>query len=136
MVEAIIRSMLGPYGNRALDFLLAHPLWVSGVLAFWLALYGAGRVQLSRLRAEMETLIVEEGRHLLKERDGMTPTALHEALAPRWEALLKERKGFIPHRLELWPVPIKPETVQPQLDFSPRHIVEILQQHHVEIEET
>ncbi len=132
MVEALVRSMLGPHGNQMLDFLLGHPVLVSGVFAVWLGIYAAGRLQLWRLQIEAKALILKEHQALRERQAEVTPKALYKVVAPQWEQFVKERKGFIPHRLELWPVFITPETVQHHIDLSPRGIADILQSYQLD----
>ena len=43
MVVSILRGMLGPFAF-ILDFILANPELMSGILGVWLAVYIAGRI--------------------------------------------------------------------------------------------
>ncbi|MBC7251147.1 MAG: hypothetical protein H5T62_12780 [Anaerolineae bacterium] len=135
MFRAFIRSMLGSLGRPVLDFMESNPAVVTGVLAVWLCVFVAGRLQLRRIKRKSVELVVEMGQELIAGKPHITARGLYKRIYPRWCAALQEWAWFVPHRLDLWPVPVKPETVQQKFPFSPEWIAEVLRRHGIRLEE-
>jgi hypothetical protein len=135
MILAFVKSMLGSLGRPVLDFILNNQSLVSAILAVWLGVFMVGRLQLQRIERKSVELVVEMGRELLANKPHITASGLYERIYPRWSQSLREWGWFVPHRLDLWPVPVKPETVQQKLPFSPQWIAGVLRQHGFQVEE-
>ena len=135
MFVEFIRGMLGGLGRPVLDFMLDNPLVVAGVLAVWLSVFVAGRLQLRRIERESVALVVEIGQELVAQKPRITARGLYKRIYPHWCKALRQWAWFVPHRLDLWPVPVKPETVQQKLPFSPQWIAEVLRQNNVILDE-
>lgn len=135
MFRAFIRSMLGSLGRPVLDFMEGNPAVVTGILAVWLCVFVAGRLQLRRIKHKSVKLVMEMGRELIAGKPHITARGLYKRIYPHWCAALREWAWFVPHRLDLWPVPVKPETVQQKFSFSPEWIAAVLRQHGIRLEE-
>jgi hypothetical protein len=135
MFLEFIRSMLGSLGRPVLDFMLENPQIVTGVLAVWLGIFVAGRLQLRRIEQKSTELVVGLGRDLIAEKPHITARGLYKRIYPRWCEAVRGWAWFVPHRLDLWPVPVRPETVQQKLPFSPQWVAEVLRQHGIQLEE-
>lgn len=135
MFLAFIKSMLGDLGRPVLDFMLDNPSFVTIILAVWLGVFVAGRLQLRHIERKSVGLVVEMGRELIAKKPHITARGLYKRIYPRWCEAVREWGWFVPHRLDLWPVPVKPETVQQKFPFSPQWITEVLRQHGVRLEE-
>jgi hypothetical protein len=134
MFLSFVRGMLGSL-SPVLDFMIDHPVIVSGILAVWMGVFVAGRLQLWRIERKSEELVVEMGRELIAKKPHITARGLYRRIYPRWSELLRQWGWFVPHRLELWPVPVRPETVQQRLPFSPQWIAQVLRRHDIKLEE-
>jgi hypothetical protein len=135
MILAFVRGMLGSLGRPVLDFILNNQPLVSAILALWLGVFVAGRWQLQRIERKSASLVVEMGRELVAEKPHITARGLYKRIYPRWSQSLREWAWFVPHRFDLWPVLVKPETVQQKLPFSPQWIADVLRQHGIQLEE-
>lgn len=135
MFLEFIRSMLGSFGRPMLDFILNNPSFITGILAVWLSVFVAGRLQLRRIERKSVELVVEMGQELIAQKPHITARGLYKRIYPRWCEAVRGWAWFIPHRLDLWPVPVKPETVQQKLPFSSQWIAHVLRQHNITLEE-
>jgi len=135
MILAFVKGMLGNLGRPVLDFILDNPSFVTGVLAVWLGVFVAGRLQLRHIEQKSVELVVELGRELIAKKPHITASGLYKRIYPRWSQSLRKWGWFVPHRLDLWPVPVRPETVQQKFPFSPQWIAEVLRQHGTPLEE-
>ena len=108
MFMAYLRCMLGSFGRSALDFMLANPLFTSGILTVWLGVFVAGRLQLRHIERNSGELVVEMGRELIAKKPNITAAGLYRRIYPRWSEAVREWAWFVPHRLDLWPVPARP----------------------------
>jgi hypothetical protein len=135
MFLAFIRGMLGSLGRPVLDFVLDRPPLVTGLLAAWLGVFVAGRLQLRHIERKSVELVAEMGQDLIAARPHITASGLYKRIYPRWSQSLRKWGWFIPHRLDLWPVPVRPETVQQKLPFSPQWVAGVLRQQGIRLEE-
>lgn len=135
MFLAFIKSMLGDLGRPVLDFMLDNPSLVTVILAVWMGVFVAGRLQLGRIERKSVELVLAMGQEMIAKKPHITARGLYKRIYPRWCKALRGWGWFIPHRLDLWPVPVKPETVQQKLPFSPQWIADVLHQHNIKLEE-
>ena len=135
MILAFIKGMLGSLGRPVLDLMINNPSLVTGVLAVWLGVFVAGRLQLRHIERKSTELVVEMGRELVAKKPHITAQGLYKRIYPRWCEELRGWAWFVPHRLDLWPVPVRPETVQQKFPFSPQWIAEVLRQHGIRLED-
>ncbi len=134
MIEVMIRSMLGPAGGAVLDWLRSHPTVTNGILALFLIVYAMGRLQLRRIEQRTIQLVLEMSKEWLARKPNITASGLYKRIYPRWSEAVRHWGLFIPHRLELWPVPVRPETVQSKLPLSPQWIAEVLAKHGIQLQ--
>ena len=135
MFVAFIRSMLGSLGRPVLDFMIHHSSSVTAILALWLGVFAAGRLQLRHIERKSMELVVEMGQELIARKPHITARGLYKRIYPRWCEAVRGWAWFVPHRLDLWPVPVRPETVQQKFPFSPQWITEVLRQHGIRLDE-
>lgn len=135
MIEGIIRGMLGSWGSQLLDIILDHSVIVTGLLSIWLAVYIAGRVQLARIEQRTIAMVTSLSRQMIAQKPHITARGLYRRIYPRWKESVRQWGWFIPHRLDLWPVPVRAETVEKKIPFSAQWIAEVLAQHGVELEQ-
>lgn len=125
MIMHAIRFMLGPF-TVVLDFLTTHPLLTSAILGTWGIIYYAGRVQLKIIEAKTIRLLVFHSRELLKDQV-ISASDLYSKIYPVWVEELKSWGYlFIPHKHDLWPVPVTVENVLIKIPVSPQWISAIL----------
>jgi hypothetical protein len=92
-----------------------------------------GRWQLYRIEQRTAQFVLEMSREWLARKPNITAGGLYKRIYPRWSESVRHWGLFIPHRLEIWPVPVRPETVQQKLSFSPQWITALLAKHGVEL---
>jgi len=126
--------MLGNLGRPVLDFMIHHSSSVTAILALWLGVFAAGRLQLRHIERKSVELVVEMGQEWIARRPHITARGLYKRIYPRWCEAVRGWAWFVPHRLDLWPVPVSSETVQQKLPFSPEWIAEVLHQHGIRLE--
>lgn len=136
MFDALLRMILGEWVSRLLDFLKAHPDLVTAIFALWLGLFAAGRYQLRRIEQKTTELVLEMARDLMAQKPNITAQGLYKRIYPRWAESLRHWAWFVPHRLELWPVPVCPDTVRQKIPFSPQWIAETLQRYGISVSES
>jgi hypothetical protein len=134
MIDAVVRGMLGSL-SPVLDFLLEHQILVSSVFLVWLIVYGAGRYQLRRIRQRTIQLVVELGRKYVADNPRITSKTIYRRAYARWAESLPRWAWFVPHRLDLWPVPVNADTVSHKFSFSPEWVAEVLRRHDVPLRE-
>jgi hypothetical protein len=134
MFLEFIRGMLGSLGRPVLDYMLDNPSVVTVVLTVWVGIFVAGRLQLRRIEQRSVELVVEMGRELIAREPHITARGLYKRIYPRWCEAVRGWAWFVPHRLDLWPVPVRPETVQQKLFFSPQWIADVLRRYGIPLE--
>jgi hypothetical protein len=135
MIEGLLRGMLGPSLAPLLDWVLENQFVVAIILGVVLALYVAGRVQLSNIRKQTEDLVLELSEGFIKNKPHITSRGLFKKIYPVWSEKVKGWAKFIPHKHDLWPVPIKPETVAAKMGFDHQWIADALKANHIELDE-
>lgn len=135
MMLQFIRGMLGNLGRPLLDFILENPSIVTGVLAVWMAAFAAGRIQLQRIERKSEELVAEKAGKLVREKPHITSRGLYKRIYPEWSEAVRDWAWFVPHRLDLWPVPATPEAIQDKFHFSPEWISDVLRRHSIRLDE-
>jgi hypothetical protein len=129
MIQVMVRSMLGRAGSAAMDWLIGHPIFTTAVLGLALAAYLLGRLQLTRIERRTAALVLDMSREWLRKKPNLTASGLYRRIYPVWSQSVSGWAWFIPHRWELWPVRVRPETVQRKLALSPQWIAELLARH-------
>ena len=135
MIEYFVKSMLGTLGGGVLDFMKHNPAIVAGVMAIWLALFVAGRLQLWHIQRKSAELVVAMSRQFIADKPHITSSGLYKHIYPSWSQSLRQWAWFIPHRLDLWPIPVRPEMVQQKFPFSPQWIAGVLRDHDIKLDE-
>jgi hypothetical protein len=138
MVDGVIRGMLGPSLTPIYDYILVHPQIISVILMIWIILYVLGRYQLTTIERKTKEMVLDLGRKEIARNPHISSSALYKKIYPEWEAELKGKKWgtyFILHRLEFWPVPVKPETVLVKFPFSAEWIEDLLVENQIRREE-
>ncbi|MEA3308374.1 MAG: hypothetical protein U9Q70_02520 [Chloroflexota bacterium] len=133
MFEALVRGLLGPLSGL-LDFILDNPTLISGILAVWLGIFVVGKLQLQNIERKTVEMVLEISPSLITAKPHITSRGIYKRIYPHWETSLRQWGWFIPHRLDLWPVPVTPETVRQKLPFSHKWIAETLAQNGVQVE--
>lgn len=131
MIEVMIRSMLGKSGEAVLDWLRSNPEVTTAVFALLLIVYVMGRLQLRRIEQRTAQLVLDMSQEWLARKPNITVSGLYKRIYPRWSESVRHWGLFIPHRLEIWPVLVRPETVQQKLSFSPQWVATLLAKHGV-----
>jgi hypothetical protein len=93
--------------------------WAGVVSAVWLAFYILGRRQFARVRRGTAELVLEQGRRAGQMASCPSVEAFYTQLQPEWEAMLGRQAWFLPHRSELFPVPVRPADLRRRLNFTP-----------------
>lgn len=135
MLMASLRGMLGKVGCAMLDAVLENPLVVTVALAVWMAVWIAGRAQLLNIRKRTVCLVMSVAREYAGEQRKIRLPEFYAVVYERWASSLKNWAWFIPHRLDLWPVPPTPESVRQRLGFSPDSVARLLREHQIAVED-
>jgi hypothetical protein len=135
MLLQFIRSMLGPVFGPVLDFILENPAPVASFLAVWLIIYAAGRLQLRHIERQTERLVTEAAQEIVVDKPHITSRGLYKRIYVDWSQQVRQWGWFVPHRLDLWPVPARSETVQHKFGFSPEWIAAVLDKHGIRLDE-
>nr|MBC7245402.1 hypothetical protein [Chloroflexota bacterium] len=117
-----------------MNWLRGHPGATTSIFALLLLLYLLGRWQLYRIEQRTARLVLEMSREWLTKKPNITAGGLYKRIYPRWSASVRQWGLFIPHRLEIWPVPVRPETVQQKLSFSPQWIAALLAKNGIQLQ--
>lgn len=123
----LLDYLLGRAGYAMVGWLLDHSGLVSTILAFYFAIYLAGRIQLQRIIQKSENMVVEAAVEMAKENKRVQASKIRRQLYPQWSERLKEWAWFIPHRLELLVVPVSLRSVEEKFSFSKEWVAEVLQ---------
>jgi hypothetical protein len=123
----ILEWMLGTAGIAIVNWLLDNVAIVSVVLAGYLSVYFAGRLQMRHIVKRTETLVLEAAMEMTRKGKRINRSGLYKRLYPEWTESLRSWAWFIPHRLELLIVPVSVEAVLVKLPFSPEWIDKVLE---------
>ncbi len=135
MIDAIIRSLLGGL-EPIYDYILSHPSLVTIVFTVLVAVYLAGLFQLKSVEKKTREFVLDLAPELIKSKPHITSSGIYKHVLPRWEKELKNwHPLFIPHRLDIWPVPATAKNVITKMGFSPDWIKELLAENNVLLDE-
>lgn len=126
MVREMVAQMLGGFGNALLIRLTSDPVLLAGFLCLWFTVIVAGNMQLRRIESETVRFVRRESAQALAANPRIEPKQLFQIVYPAWTAQLGRWGWFVPHRWELWPVPVRPETVQRRFQFTPAWLQMVL----------
>jgi hypothetical protein len=126
MLQEILYSIVGDWGEAAIKWMLANPLIVGAALLMWMGSLAAGKYQVQRLKSRTESLVLEAAQQWRAAGRGLGAKDLYRNLYPEWSAMVRHSALFIPHRWELWPVPASPTRVEERIGFSPEWIHDFL----------
>jgi hypothetical protein len=73
--------------------------------------------------------VLDASREWLSKKPNITAAGLYKRIYPRWSEAVRDWGLFIPHRLEIWPVRVSPQSVRDKLSFSPQWIAALLAKH-------
>ena len=118
MVREMIAQMLGGYGNGLLVFVTSNPALLAAFLCVWFAVIFAGNLQLRRIESETVRYVVRESTRVMADNPRLSAKQLCQILYPGWVSEMRHWGWFVSHRWELWPVPVRPETVQRHFQFT------------------
>jgi hypothetical protein len=134
MIIAIARSMLGPLAI-ILDYILENPVIASIILSIYLGIYIAGIYQLRNIINKTTQMVVELSQEELKKKPNISSGGLYKRIYPVWEKEVINWAWFVPHRLELWPIPVTPDALKQKISFTPQWIADILKQNNIVLAE-
>jgi hypothetical protein len=95
------------------------PYIYGGLMGVWLLFFLLGKRQFDQARQLTLDLALSKVKAARKSNPEMTVDQYYGALLPEWETRIKEKIKFIPHKLEIWPMPAKPDYVRSRLNFTP-----------------
>ncbi len=95
------------------------PYLTGALLAVWLGFYLYGKSQFKQAREITLMLALSELKQARNSIPDLTVERYYDYLLPKWEAAITARIKLIPHKLEFWPMPAKPEYVRARLNFTP-----------------
>jgi hypothetical protein len=89
MIDAFIRSILGKWGNIALDFYIANSLWINGILLIYALLVVLSRRNFKSVTERILSFLTEKyGSQLQKKGTGSLVLMIKKANIP-WDDILK-----------------------------------------------
>lgn len=135
MILEFVKGMLGPLAS-VLEFLLDNPVFTTTILLVWLGIYLAGQVQLRKIEQKTRELTLQLSQEILAQQPQVTAKGLYKRIYPQWSKVVPGWGWFVPHRLDLWPVPVTAENVALKLSFSPEWIAEELHRHNISLDES
>lgn len=127
MFLGLLRTLLGPFAV-ILDWAEANPGLTGLVIFVWTAVWMSGRVQLARIERKTKELIASEADRLRELSPQLDAEELLSRVYPIWCTQLPTWALFIPHRLELWPVPVSIERVKDRIGFSLQLVRDVLEE--------
>lgn len=135
MVDAIIRGLLGKL-VPIYDYILSHPAVITVVLGILVLFYLAGLFQLKIVEKKTREFILALAPDLIKEKPHITSSGIYKHVLPRWEIELKKWNVlFIPHRLDIWPVPANPKNLVSKMGFNPEWVRKLLEEEKFKLDE-
>jgi len=135
LIVEVVKGMLGPFLAPVLDFILDNPAITSTVFLVWFVIYEAGRIQLRQIEQKTNHLVLQIGQTEIAQNPHITAQSLYQRIYPRWSESLPKWGWFVPHRLDLWPVPITTKNVTHKIPFSPEWIANSLREQNVSLAE-
>jgi hypothetical protein len=91
-----------------------------------MGLLAAGKLQVRRIQDRTQSMVLDAANQRRGEGKGVGAKQLHRRLYPEWCEMVRHSAFFVPHRLEMWPVPATPDNAQHHVNFSPAWIYEFL----------
>lgn len=126
MFLGLLRTVLGPFAV-ILDWAEANPVPTGLMMFAWTAVWMSGRVQLARIERKTRELIASEAHRLREASPELDAEELLSRIYPLWCTQLPTWALFIPHRLELWPVPVSIERVKDRIGLSAQLVRDVLE---------
>ncbi|HQN05812.1 MAG TPA: hypothetical protein PK174_10385 [Anaerolineaceae bacterium] len=94
MIDAFIRSILGDWGNAALDFYIANSLWINGIILLYALFVILAHRNYKRITNSVFTYLNEKyGSQLHKKGKGSLVLMMKKAGIP-WNEIIK--RSWIP----------------------------------------
>ena len=112
------------------------PYLYGGLLGLWLLFFLQGKRQFDKARQLTLDLALTEVKAARKKNPDLTVDEYYAELMPKWEAVIREKIRFIPHKSEFWPMPAKPEYVRQRLNFTPEWLGAYLKINGVKLQAT
>ncbi len=128
MVREMVAQMLGGYGNALFVFLTSSPALLAAFMGLWFAILFIGNLQLRRIENETVRYVIRESAQQMAAHPELSAKQLCNVIYPGWASQVGRWGWFVPHRWELWPVPVRPETVQRRFQFTPHWLKTILRE--------
>ncbi len=129
----LLRVMLGIL-SPVLDWLIAHQTFVTVLFALILLVYALGRYQLGVAFHKTEEFVLKRFPELKAQNPNTTPESFFRETYPEWEALIKTCGWFVPHKFDLWPVPMSGKSVKDKIGYSPEWIAALLSRGGMEVD--
>ena len=126
MFQEILYGLVGDWGEAAIKWMVANPAIVGAVLVAWMGLLAAGKLQVRRIKARTQAMVLDAANQRREGGNKVAAKQLYSRLYPDWSQMVRRSALFVPHRLEMWPVPATPANVQHHVNFSPEWIYECL----------
>jgi len=133
MIEYVIRSFLGPALAQVLTFLQTHPEIVAIVVSIMLILYILGRMQLNNISKRTKEFVLGRYQDVIQRRPKITAGGLYKLIYPEWEKEVVKWAKFIPHKFDLWPMPVTAARAKEKLSFNVDWVKEVLKKNKLEI---
>ena len=122
MFQEILYAIVGKWGRAAIEWMLANPVIVAGVLLVWMGVMVWSRSNLRQVERQTGLLVLEGARRALGASSRLTAEQLYDQLYPDWSEMVRKTAPLVPHRWELWPLPGTPSIVRKQIGFSPHWV--------------
>lgn len=112
------------------------PYIYGSLLGIWLLFFLLGKRQFNQARQLTLDLALTEVRAARKANPELTLDEYYADLITKWEALIREKIKFIPHKSEFWPMPARPDYVRQRLNFTPEWLGAYLKINGVKLQAT
>ncbi|MBN1266102.1 MAG: hypothetical protein JXA25_11455 [Anaerolineales bacterium] len=90
MIDAIIRSFLGGFGGKVLDFYSEHSLWINGTILLYALLVIIGRSSYSSLLRAMTTELLRMNPDTLKNKSVQSLQSIFARIELPWNTVVKK----------------------------------------------
>lgn len=135
MIDAIIRGLLGRL-EPIYDYVLTHPALITIIFTVFVFIYLAGLFQLKYAEKKTRELVLILTPDLIKLKPHITSSGIYKHVLSRLENEIKKwHLLFIPHRLDIWPVPANIKNIVSKMGFNPEWVKKILEEESIKLDE-
>ncbi len=100
------------------------------LLGIWLVLFIAGKAQFDWIKKSTANLVLQKYQSYA-QLPGLS--AYYREITPEWETNIVKKVYFIPHKSEMFPIPVRSDDIRQRINFTEAWVGAYLKMHGYEV---